>query len=127
MIGHALQGCAEACKTVISRRLSLIRVAGRCTVLRFQWYQSGINTVLATISDKKCPRVSPTTVVAMSQGPWHRLGRDAGMWYLQLDCGPGGADHEHAPTLTKLDGLVVDVDPYHRVCPLLLGLRDHLR
>src|SRR5215216_4296337 len=44
VIIHALQGCAEACKCRISKRLFLLRVAACCTVLRSQWYQSGIRT-----------------------------------------------------------------------------------
>jgi hypothetical protein len=41
---QALQGCAEACKCRISRRLSVLRVALCCTVLRSRWYQSGIRS-----------------------------------------------------------------------------------
>src|SRR5215210_8149970 len=44
VIGHTLQGVAGACKSRISRRLSLLQVAGRCTVLRSRWYQSGIRS-----------------------------------------------------------------------------------
>jgi hypothetical protein len=43
VITQALQGCAEACKSRISRGLSLLRVAARCTVLRSRWYQSGVS------------------------------------------------------------------------------------
>jgi len=43
VISQALQGYAQGCKSRISRRLSLLRVAECCTVLRSQWYQSGIN------------------------------------------------------------------------------------
>src|SRR5918992_4547468 len=39
VIHQALQRFAEACKSRISRCLSLLRVAGCCTVLRSQWYQ----------------------------------------------------------------------------------------
>jgi hypothetical protein len=46
VIGQPLQGCAGACKSRISKRLSLLRLAVCCTVLRSRWYQSGINTVL---------------------------------------------------------------------------------
>jgi hypothetical protein len=38
-----LLGCAQACKSRIFRRLSLLRIAQCCTVLRSRWYQSGIN------------------------------------------------------------------------------------
>ena len=44
--GHMLQGLAEACNYRISRRLSLLRVAGCCTVLRSRWCQSGVNIAL---------------------------------------------------------------------------------
>jgi hypothetical protein len=46
VIAHALQGVAEGCKYRISKLLSLLQVAGHCTVLRSQWYQSGINIAL---------------------------------------------------------------------------------
>jgi hypothetical protein len=42
VIGRALQRLARACKSRISRRHSLLWVAGCCTVLRSQWYQRGI-------------------------------------------------------------------------------------
>jgi hypothetical protein len=42
VITQALEGCAQACKSPISKRLSLLGVAPRCTVLRSRWYQSGI-------------------------------------------------------------------------------------
>jgi hypothetical protein len=41
-IDHALQGCTGGCKTRISKLLSLLRIAARCTILRSRWYQSGI-------------------------------------------------------------------------------------
>ena len=42
VIIHALQGFAEACKTRISKPLSFLWLAARCTVLRSRWCQSGI-------------------------------------------------------------------------------------
>src|SRR5215210_669968 len=51
VITQALQGIARTCKTRISKRLSLLRVAGRCTVLRSRWYQSGINITLVSTFD----------------------------------------------------------------------------
>jgi hypothetical protein len=47
---YALQGLARGCKTLISRQLSLLRVAGRCTVLRSRWCQSGVNFALAAVA-----------------------------------------------------------------------------
>src|SRR5215217_6793420 len=44
VIGHALQLVAQVCKSRISRRLSLLRVATCCTVLRSRWCQSGVNS-----------------------------------------------------------------------------------
>jgi len=44
MITQALQGFARGCKPRIPKRLSLLRVAACCTVLRSRWYQSGINS-----------------------------------------------------------------------------------
>ena len=46
VIGHALQRLAQDCKSRISKRLSLLRVAPCCTVLRSRWYQSGIKDAL---------------------------------------------------------------------------------
>jgi hypothetical protein len=43
VITQVLQGYAGDCKSRISKRHSLLRVAACCTVLRSQWYQSGIN------------------------------------------------------------------------------------
>src|SRR5215213_10593256 len=42
VIHQALQGCAQACKCRIPKPLSILWVAACCTVLRSQWYQSGI-------------------------------------------------------------------------------------
>src|SRR5215213_10402264 len=44
VITQALQGFARACKSRIYRRLSVLRIAASCTVLRSRWYQSGIKT-----------------------------------------------------------------------------------
>ena len=46
VIGQALPGIARACKSCISRRLSLLGVALCCTVLHSRWYQDGINITL---------------------------------------------------------------------------------
>ena len=43
VIGPVLLGFAEGCKSRISKRLSLLRVAACCTVLRSRWCQSGVN------------------------------------------------------------------------------------
>jgi hypothetical protein len=42
VIIQVLQGLAGGCKYRISKLLSFLRVALRCTVLRSRWYQSGI-------------------------------------------------------------------------------------
>jgi hypothetical protein len=47
VIPQALQGRARACKSPIPKRLSLLGVAARCTVLRSRWYQSGISRGIA--------------------------------------------------------------------------------
>jgi integrase len=44
VITQALQGFAHACKSCISKGISLLGVAECCTVLRSRWYQSGINS-----------------------------------------------------------------------------------
>ena len=47
VISQALQGCAGGCKTLILRRVYLLRVAECCTVLRSRWCQSGVNSGVA--------------------------------------------------------------------------------
>jgi hypothetical protein len=47
VISHALQGFAEACKSPISRRFSLLWLAACCTVLRSRWCQSGVKLPLS--------------------------------------------------------------------------------
>jgi hypothetical protein len=42
VIHHALQGVAGVCKRRISKGVSFLRVAARCTVLRSRWCQSGV-------------------------------------------------------------------------------------
>ena len=46
VIIHALQGFAQACKPRIFRRLSLLRVAVCCTIVRSWWCQSGVKVTL---------------------------------------------------------------------------------
>src|SRR5919112_635378 len=46
VIGHVLQGVAQACKSRISKGVSFPCLAECCTVLRSRWYQSGINATL---------------------------------------------------------------------------------
>src|SRR5829696_1315032 len=58
VITQALQGCAGDCKSRISRRLSLLRVAECCTVLRSRWYQSGIRCVMVPICTENRLRFS---------------------------------------------------------------------
>src|SRR5215211_3325767 len=55
VIHQALQGLAQDCKSRISKRLSLLRVAACCTVLRSRWYQSGINIALMLVSHHRPP------------------------------------------------------------------------
>ena len=43
VIGHALQRFARACKPRISKPVSFLRLALRCTVLRSRWCQSGVS------------------------------------------------------------------------------------
>src|SRR5215204_50837 len=42
VIGHALQGLADCCKTRISKPVSLPSLARSCIVLRSRWCQSGV-------------------------------------------------------------------------------------
>jgi hypothetical protein len=46
VIIHTLQGFAGTCKFRINKRLSLLRFAACCAVLRSRWYQSGIRIAL---------------------------------------------------------------------------------
>src|SRR3954463_16586162 len=48
VIHQALQRVAGACKSRISRGLSLLGVAECCTVLRSRWCQSGVKSVLVS-------------------------------------------------------------------------------
>jgi hypothetical protein len=50
VIGQALQGFAQACKSPIARGVSFLRVAECCTVLRSRWYQIGIKVALTSAS-----------------------------------------------------------------------------
>ena len=58
VISHALLGFARACKSRITKPLSLLRVAACCTVLRSQWYQSGINIALVSTYPRRSPDLS---------------------------------------------------------------------
>src|SRR5215218_3561287 len=44
VITQALEECAGGCKSRISKGVSVLCLAGCCTVLRSRWYQSGIRT-----------------------------------------------------------------------------------
>ena len=46
VISLPLQGFAQHCKTRISGRHTLLRVAAPCPVLRSRWYQSGVTVTL---------------------------------------------------------------------------------
>src|SRR5918993_3111985 len=62
VIHQALQGYARGCKCRIFRRLSLLRVAACCTVLRSRWYQSGIK--------RGTPSVGSATADSMNAMIW---------------------------------------------------------
>src|SRR5919112_1914962 len=47
VITQALQGLARGCNSRISKPFSLLWFAECCTVLRYRWYQSGINRGIA--------------------------------------------------------------------------------
>jgi hypothetical protein len=48
VITQALQGCAQACKSRISKPVSFLCFAECCTVLRSRWYQSGVRSTWIT-------------------------------------------------------------------------------
>jgi hypothetical protein len=58
VIIQALQRVAEACKCGIFKRLSFLRHALCCTVLRSRWCQSGISPLL--IGSPLVPHLSTT-------------------------------------------------------------------
>src|SRR5919107_3058727 len=62
-IFSALLGIARACKSPISKPLSLLRLALCCTVLRSRWCQSGVNLDLAAAS------YSPVLLAALKLFP----------------------------------------------------------
>src|SRR5215212_8314497 len=66
VIGHVLQGCAGGCKSRIPRRLSVLRFAACCTVLRSRWYQSGIKS---TQISRRSLYVKPVVIYML---PTHR-------------------------------------------------------
>jgi hypothetical protein len=63
VIGHVLQRFARACKSRISKRLSFLCLALRCTVLRSRWYQSGINFIPIFAGHHRPPAASQTQSV----------------------------------------------------------------
>ena len=58
VIIRVLQGVARACRSRISKPVSLLSFAGCCTVLRSRWYQSGINRSIAP--SQSCSRGART-------------------------------------------------------------------
>ena len=56
VIIHLLQGFARTCKTRISKEVSFLRVAARCTVLRSRWCQSGVRSPRITRRQFRCAR-----------------------------------------------------------------------
>ena len=70
VIGRALQGLAGACKSPIPKRISLLRVAVCCTVLRSRWCQSGVRRPLIAGG---CART--TNGYASSHNRWSKAAR----------------------------------------------------
>src|SRR5919107_4399672 len=58
VIGQALEECAGGCKSRISKGVSVLCLAGCCTVLRSRWYQSGINFILIVAGHPRPPAAS---------------------------------------------------------------------
>jgi hypothetical protein len=71
VIIHLLQGFARTCKTRISKGVSFLRVAARCTVLRSRWCQSGVKRS-PVIRVKRCRKsmddASPVLLQARCAG-----------------------------------------------------------
>ena len=66
VIIQALQGLAAVCKSRISKRFSLLRLAQCCTVLRSRWYQIGVKQHRFSVSmprkSHSPPALYPTKV-----------------------------------------------------------------
>jgi hypothetical protein len=71
---QALQGFAQECKSRISRPVSFLCIAVRCTVLRSRWYQSGIKPHL---SERCFQRRVPDSETLHSEARAWQLRRDA--------------------------------------------------
>jgi hypothetical protein len=116
VITQALQGCAGGCKCHISKGISLLCLAARCTVLLSRWYQSGINRAPVVrgqvVSEVRRCRVASllhrsadsrtersTTLLRL---PPRTLGLVVG-----IRCGQPGEDHL-GDTSTLADPSVVD-------------------
>src|SRR5215208_1830375 len=104
VISHALLGFARACKSRITKPLSLLRVAACCTVLRSQWYQSGINIALVSTYPRRSPDLSSQS------------------------CRPSGLE---SPAQTAVAGRSVDLDALRGVQELvrpseMLGANLHV-
>src|SRR5215213_6456501 len=67
VITQALQGCAGSCRTRISKPISLPSLAGRCTVLRSRWYQSGIKRLRIARLRSLCKRDMQSRMRASTQ------------------------------------------------------------
>ena len=56
VIGQGLQGFAQTCKSAISKGVSVLYLAARCTVLHLRCYQSGIRSLQITRRQFLCTR-----------------------------------------------------------------------
>src|SRR5215203_5577416 len=79
VIIYALQGVAEACKSRISKLLSLLRFAACCTVLRSRWCQSGVKS---TRISRRSLYVKPVVIYML---PTHRR---TTLWIGLPGCNP---------------------------------------
>jgi hypothetical protein len=70
VIGHVLQVCAGDCKCRISTRLSLLRFAPCCTVLRSRWYQQrhGCLMIVLGCGRKETPAACIASLT--NEGSW---------------------------------------------------------
>jgi len=93
VIHHALRGFARDCECRISKRLSVLRVAARCTVLRSRWYQSGIRRVRWMRSAGYFSQTTTSFALLTSDG---LLLRSCAAWYFAARSSASCLQREYA-------------------------------
>jgi hypothetical protein len=87
VINQVLKGFAQGCKSRIFKRLSLLRVAECCTVLRSQWCQNDVRSSGVT----RQPESEANIAIAprkMATAPPISILRPATAWIVRSGMGP---------------------------------------